>query len=63
MDLSRIIINRSPFAEKIKGGITVSTEKTAKDGLKLETQQEKGDYAGTPADKDKALHDQSKGKC
>ena len=62
MDLSRIIINRSPFAEKIKGGITVSTEKTAKDGLKLETQQEKGDYAGTPADKDKALHDQSKGK-
>jgi hypothetical protein len=60
LDLSKMII-ASPFAGKLKGGIHVGQEKTA-EGLKLDTQQEKGDYPGTPSDKDKALYDQSKGK-
>jgi hypothetical protein len=61
IDLTKLIINRSPFAEKIQGGNTVANKKTAEE-LRMDTTQEKGDYKGTPADKDQALHDQAKGK-
>lgn len=57
IDWKKFIIKR-----KQEGGSAMSFPKAAADGLKLETKEEKGDYEGKPADKDKALFDQSKGK-
>jgi len=56
IDWTRFIIDRS------KGGSEMNGVKVAADGLKLDTMKEPGDNPGTPADKDKALHDQAKGK-
>jgi len=54
IDWKKFIIDRK------RGGSEM--DKVAASGLKMDTDVEKPDYDGTPADKDKALADQAKGK-